>query len=258
MTFPLHSQRMGRAPGARNKRTTQIVNKLISNGYKDPVIVLGELVTTSQDERIRATAANMLAPYLHGKHGMIPAPIYIESKVHLFHQNPTKLDQIRENIIYLTNLKLSAQIDTATADNLILDQRHLHNSIFEELKLLYSQGGSTDIQIHISGGLPDLPGTSIIKPDPNGNDPHALLDSDHGRVDVPFQPTTINSVAVQASTAGANAEATSANVMPRQGPTVPAGGGLGGPAFGAANPPQATSGHARTPLTQKVTSPSIG
>jgi hypothetical protein len=137
----------------------------------------------------------MLAPYLHGKMGMIPAPIYIEAKVDLLHPTPTKLDQVRENIIYLTNLKLSAQIDTATADNLILDQRHLHDSIFEELKLLYSQGGSANVTIHVEGGLPDLPGTSIIPPSINGGDPHALLDSDHGRVDAPPEPTTINSTA---------------------------------------------------------------
>jgi hypothetical protein len=56
----------------------------------------------------------MLAPYLHGKHGTIPTPIYIDAKVHLPHPNPTKLDQVRD---YLTNLKLSAQIDTATADS---------------------------------------------------------------------------------------------------------------------------------------------
>jgi hypothetical protein len=127
--------------------------------------------------------------------GMIPAPIYIEAKVDLPHANPTKLDQVREDIIYLTNLKLSAQIDTATADNLILDQRHLHDSILEETKLLYSTGGSTNVTIHVEGGLPDMPGTNIIKPNLNGNDPLALLDSDHGLVDAPPQPTTIDSVA---------------------------------------------------------------
>jgi hypothetical protein len=194
----------GRPVGSRNNRTKEVIQKLIANGFKDPLIVLGEIVTQSEDAHLRAQAANMLAPYLHGKHGMIPAPIYIEAKVHLPHPTPAKLDECRANINYLT-LKLSAQIDTATADNLILDQRHLHDSLFEEMKLLYSQGGGTDVTIHIEGGLPPLPGTNIIAPDINGHaaDPHMLLDSDHGRVDLPPQPPTIDSTAVQAPTQSA-------------------------------------------------------
>jgi hypothetical protein len=199
----------GRKLGTRNKRTTEIINRLVSNGFNDPLLVLGEIVTNSDDPHLRAQAANMLAPYLHGKHGIIPAPIYIEAKVDLPHANPTKLDQVRENIIYLTNLKLSAQIDTATAGNLILDQRHLHDSILEEMKLLYSQGGSADVQIHISGGLTPLPGTDIIMPQING-----VIDA----VAVPEASasgatTPIDSVAVanQASTPDANADASSIN-----------------------------------------------
>src|SRR6516165_12232762 len=92
--------------GARNNRAKEIIQKLTANGFKDPLITLAELSEKSQSEQIRATASQMLAPYLHGKMGMIPAPIYIEAKVHLPHPNPTKLEQVRENIIYLTNLKL--------------------------------------------------------------------------------------------------------------------------------------------------------
>jgi hypothetical protein len=210
----------GRPIGARNKRTAEIVKQLISNGFKDPLIVLGELISTSKDESIRATAANMLAPYLHGKVASIPSPIYLDHAVTLPHPNPAKLDQVRENIIYLTNLKLTNQIDKDYGDNLILDQRHLHDSLFEEMKLLYSQGGSTDVQIHIEGGLPDMPGTSIIKPDPNGNDPHTLLDSDHGRVDAPPEPTTIDSVA---NAEGANIPPNTVAVQPCQAGTLAKG-----------------------------------
>jgi hypothetical protein len=167
----------GRPVGARNTRTKEVIAKLIANGFKDPLIVLGEIVTQSEDAHLRAQAANMLAPYLHGKHGLIPAPIYIEAKVDLPYPNPTKLDEVRDNIIYLTNLKLSAQIDTVSADSLILDQRHLHDSIFEEMKLLYSQGGSPDVQIHISGSLTDLPGTDIIMPQINGSINGHAIDS---------------------------------------------------------------------------------
>jgi hypothetical protein len=133
----------------------------------------------------------MLAPYVHSKNATRPIPIYLDHAVTLPHPNPTKLDQVSGNIIYLTNLKLTNQIDKEYGDNLILDQRHLHDSIFEEMKLRYSQGGSTDLTIKIEGGLPDLPGCNIIAPDPNKRDPTDLL-GDHGRVDAPPAPTTID------------------------------------------------------------------
>jgi hypothetical protein len=121
----------GRPIGARNARTTEVINKLIKNGFKDPLIILSELSQTSESEQIRAHATHMLAPYLHSKVAVAPAPIFISRPVTLPHSNPTKLDQVRENIIFLTNLKLSGGIDTTIADNLIDDQRHLHDSIFE-------------------------------------------------------------------------------------------------------------------------------
>ena len=98
----------GRPIGARNNRTKEIILKLTANGFKDPLITLSEISANSPDEHMRAVASQMLAPYLHSKMGMTPAPIYIDVKVDLPHPNPTKLDQIRENITYLTNLKLSA------------------------------------------------------------------------------------------------------------------------------------------------------
>jgi hypothetical protein len=145
----------GRRLGSRNKRTQDVINIITSNGYKDPLLVLSDLCTHSEDEHIRATASNMLAPYLHSKMGLTPARIYLEHEVHLPHPSPSKLDQIRENITYLTNLKLSAKIDTASADSLILDQTKLHDSIFEEMKLLYSQDVAPEVSPH--HGRPDLP-----------------------------------------------------------------------------------------------------
>jgi hypothetical protein len=82
----------GRPSGFRNNRTTEIVQKLIGNGFKDPLIALSELVTNSQNEQTRITAASALAPYLHGKLVSRPSPIYLDHPVSLPHPNPTKLE----------------------------------------------------------------------------------------------------------------------------------------------------------------------
>jgi hypothetical protein len=103
------------------------------------------------------------------------------------------------------------------------------------------------MSIRIEGGLPDLPGTQIIGPSINNQDPHLLLDSDHGFMDPPKQPPVLDGVATSSVDPVSTTETTSANATPRSGPTVAAGAPLGGPVFGAANPPHATSGHASGP-----------
>jgi hypothetical protein len=192
----------GRPRGSHNKRTAEIYYGLQERGDLDPADYLSSIVTNpTKPDELRMQAANMLMPYMHSKAGVLPAKLFVKYTINLPYPKPDKLDQVRENIVYLTALKLTEQIDTATADNLILDQTKIHDSIFEEMKLLYSTGGGTDVQIHIEGGLPDMPGTNIIKPDLSGNDPLTLLDSDHGRVDAPPEPTTINAVANPAPSA---------------------------------------------------------
>ena len=64
----------GRPVGSRNIRTKGVVEKIIALGHKDPLETLSELQHSSSDEGIRATAANMLAPYLHSKMAATPVP----------------------------------------------------------------------------------------------------------------------------------------------------------------------------------------
>jgi hypothetical protein len=64
----------GRPVGARNRRTAYVIELIRSAGHQDPLLTLAELQAKSQDEGIRATAANMLAPYLHSKLAAIPVP----------------------------------------------------------------------------------------------------------------------------------------------------------------------------------------
>jgi hypothetical protein len=168
----------GRPVGARNKRTTEIVQQIIAAGHKDPLLTLAELQANSDDEATRATAANMLAPYLHSKNmakPVPPDPVYFEQAVTL--PRPTNIREAYENILKLSEMKAQAQLDVATADNLINDQRVVLNAMVDEAKLLAAAGDPNQEQrIIISGGLPALPGTNITMPHQlNGNASDGLL-----------------------------------------------------------------------------------
>ena len=64
----------GRPVGSRNKRTQEVLDLIRAQGHKDPLVTLSELQNSADDEGIRATAANMLAPYLHSKLAAKPQP----------------------------------------------------------------------------------------------------------------------------------------------------------------------------------------
>jgi hypothetical protein len=162
--------------GSRNNRTKEIVNQIVAAGYKDPLVTLAELQATDPDPGIRATAANMLAPYLHSKNmakPVPPDPVYFEQAVTL--PRPTNIREAYENILKLSEMKALAQLDVATADSLINDQRVVLNAMVDEAKLIAAQCDPNAQQvIKIEGGLPELPGTNITMPQLNGHDHNAL------------------------------------------------------------------------------------
>jgi hypothetical protein len=161
----------GRPRGSRNKRTVEVLELIKSAGHQDPLITLAELQAKSHDEGIRATAANMLAPYLHSKMGSTPVPPppqYIEEAVSL--PAPSTIRQAYENISRLAEMKALGKLDLATADSLINDQRVILNALVDEAKLIAAQGPTGDMTIRIEGGLPSLPGTNIAMPLANGHE----------------------------------------------------------------------------------------
>jgi hypothetical protein len=73
----------GRPVGSRNIRTEEVLDKIKALGFQDPLVTLAQLQANSGDEAIRATAANMLAPYLHSKNAtkpVAPDPVYFETE----------------------------------------------------------------------------------------------------------------------------------------------------------------------------------
>jgi hypothetical protein len=114
----------------------------------------------------------MLAPYLHSKNAtkpVAPDPVYFEQAVTL--SRPTNIREAYSNILQLSEMKAQGQLDVATADSLIADQRVVLNAMVDEAKLLAAQGDpNTPQQIIITGGLPQLPGNeNLIMPELNGH-----------------------------------------------------------------------------------------
>jgi hypothetical protein len=146
----------GRPVGSRNNRTADIVKRLISLGHKDPLETLSELQNNSQDEAIRATAANMLAPYLHSKMTPVAALVFIEQNLSI--PKPSTIAEAIENIAHISELKATGQIDRDWGDNLIADQRVILNALVDEAKLLAAGEANTDHVIRIEGWSTRLTG----------------------------------------------------------------------------------------------------
>lgn len=161
----------GRPVGARNKRTTEIVNQIIASGNQDPLLTLSELQAKSQDEGIRATAANMLAPFLHSKWQSSPVPRYVEHPIEI-----PKFETIEDAENFL------GQIPSLLNDGLIdrdlaqeystltknwIDAKYARDEL--RLKMAQANAGDQEQVIQIRGGLPSLPGCDVIMPQLNGH-----------------------------------------------------------------------------------------
>jgi hypothetical protein len=104
-------------------------------------------------------------PFYHSKLGATPVPPppqYLELQFQI--PLARTLDQALKNIAYLSDLKATGQIDVASADSLINDNRTIANALVDEAKILAAQGQGPEPLIRIEGGLPRLLGTDIIMP----------------------------------------------------------------------------------------------
>jgi hypothetical protein len=178
----------GRPVGSRNKRTKEIIQQIMASGDKDPLLTLSELQATAQDESIRATAANMLAPYLHGK-VVSRQPKYIEPEAPLDLPKLDSLANAVESIARIKSALLEGKLSTDDAQQLIaVDQAYISGlnlleieSLQERLLVLEqsiaAQPASSQT-VAVVGGMPALPGTNITMPQLNGREvrqiPNAL------------------------------------------------------------------------------------
>jgi hypothetical protein len=184
----------GRPTGSRNKRTQEVLDLIRAQGHKDPLVTLSELQNSADDEGIRASAANMLAPYLHSKLAAKPQPpdpVYVEEAVNL--PRPTTIKQAYENIAHLTEMKSTGKLDLVTADSLISDQKVILYALIDEAKLLAAQGGAPEQVIRIEGGMPRAPGhEGIIMPPINGHEIDLQATTAIGSANIDPEPPPTN------------------------------------------------------------------
>jgi hypothetical protein len=178
----------GRPTGARNKSSYELRERLKARGDKDPAEFLSELVSNENEPKeLRIAASANLMPYYHSKLGATPippSPIYMQEAVSL--PRPTSIKAAYENILKLSEMKAQGQLDVATADSLIADQRVVLNAMVDEAKLIAANGDpSQPQQIIITGGLPELPGTSITMPQLNGH--HLELEASKDPINGPVE-----------------------------------------------------------------------
>ena len=155
---PGHKPNGHRPLGSRNRRTTDAINLIIKAGHQDPLLTLAELQANSSDEGIRATAANMLAPFLHSKCGATPPLRFLEEPFELPHPNPTTEAEISANIGYLAQALAAGTLDIDFYNALLIGQHQHINALKAREELPENQN------ILITGGLPSLPGCNITMP----------------------------------------------------------------------------------------------
>src|SRR5262249_48341413 len=174
----------GRPLGSRNRRTKEIIQQIIESNNKDPLITLAEISSTHPDSAIRATAANMLAPYMHSKMQSTPVPRFVEESFDI----PTfsHLSDAEQFLAKITALVGQGRLDIQTGLELSslakawLDAQYAR----EELAIKQFNTGSTEHEqtIRIEGGLPALPGTNVTMPVLDG---HATNGNGHAALAAP-------------------------------------------------------------------------
>lgn len=151
---------------------TSIAEFIVSVGATNFTNAVDILMAFANDKdtpsSLRISASAAAAPYQSPKKAAVPVPQYIPKPVTVPHPIPSSLEQINANIVFITTRKAAGEIDLATADSLITDQRAIaYNLISNEelkIKLLNSPNAVRDQTIRIEGGLPPLPGTNITMP----------------------------------------------------------------------------------------------
>ena len=157
----------GRPLGSRNKRTKEIIQQIIESNNKDPLITLSEISSTDPDSAIRATAANMLAPYMHSKMQNTPALRFVEEL-----DIPTEFTHLSDAEAFLAKiaaLVARGQLDIQSGLELSALAKNWIDAQYsrEELAIKQLNAGTTEHEqtIRIEGGLPQLPGCeNLIMP----------------------------------------------------------------------------------------------
>jgi hypothetical protein len=181
----------GKPKGTKDQTPRNVWELLRKRGDRDPLDVLSEYVTSNTvDPALKLQAAGMLASYKHGKR---PSYRYIEDVVGL--KAPQTLEEAVRYQSKVAELVASGQLDldggAAVKDML---QSYADMKVASELETRMAQAEALIQELmargygnaaRVIGGLPELPGTTIILP---AKEPPTPLPGDRP----PIDPTSPN------------------------------------------------------------------
>jgi len=150
--------------GSRRWRHREVFEEIKKLGYTDALITLARIQHESTVLRVAAAAA--LAPYSHPKLQALSTPRFIENPIEVpefTHVSDAEafLAQIA-TLVARGELDIQSGLELSTLTKNWIDSKNNHT----ELDLKAVNAGATDTEqvIRVEGGLPPLPGTSVVMP----------------------------------------------------------------------------------------------
>src|SRR5262245_27166967 len=164
--------------GPRERRRKEVFEIIKNLGHKDALETLSYLQHNEQIEPgLRIAAAAALAPYCHPKMQATPTPRFID--LQLLVPEFTHVSDAENFLAKIALVTARGHLDIQSAQELSalvktwIDVQYSK----DELQYKINPPETRDATIHITGGLPALPGTSIVMPvlDGHANNGHAAL-----------------------------------------------------------------------------------
>jgi hypothetical protein len=156
--------------GPRDRARRAVFERIQALKHADALETLSTLQNDPNTEpNLRVAAAAALAPYCHPKMQATPTPRFIELQLDV--PEFTHLSDAENFLAKIALLVARGHLDIQSAQELSglvklwIDSQYQR----EELNYKISPPETRDTTIHITGGLPALPGTSITMPVLNGH-----------------------------------------------------------------------------------------
>src|SRR5262245_42807581 len=168
--------------GPRERRRKEVFDIIKNLGHKDALETLSYLQHNEQiDPGLRIAAASALAPYCHPKMQATPTPRFVDLQIDI--PEFTHVSDAENFLAKIALLVARGQLDIQSAQELSALVKTWIDTQYakDELQFKINPPEQRDTTIHITGGLPELPGTNITMPvldghATNGNG-HALSGS---------------------------------------------------------------------------------
>src|SRR5215813_4358592 len=156
--------------GPRDRARREVFEIIKNLGHKDALETLSYLQHNEQIEPgLRIAAAAALAPFCHPKMQATPTPRFIDLQIDV--PEFTHVSDAENFLAKIALLCARGHLDIQSGQELSVLVKTWIDTQYakDELNFKISPPETRDQTIHITGGLPALPGTSIAMPVINGN-----------------------------------------------------------------------------------------